>query len=74
MLDIFQIIQQWVKGSNLTEKPFDRAEEIWLALGYTREFPDTEAPSQPNFKKSDTEIEEPVSLECSRPTTTANPD
>ena len=41
--DLFQIIQQWVEGSNLADKPFDKAEEIWLALGYTPVFSDTEA-------------------------------
>jgi len=65
--DLFQIIQQWVKRSNLTEKPFDRAEEIWLALGYTRELSDTEDLSQLNFNISDTEIEEPVLLKAPDP-------
>ena len=59
--DIFQIIQYWVESSHLSEKPFDRAEEIWLALGYTRELSDTETLSQLNFNISDAEIEKPVS-------------
>ena len=59
--DLFQIIQQWVEGSNLTAKPFDKAEEIWLALGYTPVFSDTEALSQLNFNISGTEIEKPAS-------------
>jgi len=59
--DLFHIIQLWVEGSNLSEKPFDKAEEIWLALGYTREFSDTEGLSQLNAEMPDAEIEEPVS-------------
>ena len=34
--DLSQIIQQWVERSNLTAKSPDKAEETWLALGYTR--------------------------------------
>lgn len=59
--DLFQIIQQWVEGSNLTEKPFDKAEEIWLALGYTPVYSDTEALPQLNFEISDTKVEQPTS-------------
>jgi len=40
--DLFQIIQQWVQGSNLSEQPPDKTEKIWSALGYTREIPDNE--------------------------------
>jgi hypothetical protein len=58
--DLFQIIHLWVEGSNLSEKPFDKTEEIWLALGYTRELSDTEELSQLNAIMPDTEIEEPV--------------
>jgi hypothetical protein len=58
--DLFQIIQQWVEGSNLSEKPFDKAEEIWLALGYTRELFDTEDLSQLNANMPDREVEKPV--------------
>ncbi len=65
--DLFHIIQQWVEGSNLIEKPVDRAEEIWLALGYTRELSDTEALSQLNFNITDTEIEKPVSWNAPDP-------
>ena len=59
--DLFQIIQQWVEGSNLADKPFDKAEEIWLALGYTPVFSDMEALSQLNFNMPVTEIEKPAS-------------
>jgi len=65
--DLFQIIQQWVEGSNLTDKPFDKAEEIWLALGYTPVFSDTEALSQLNFNMPVTEIEKPVSWNAPDP-------
>jgi hypothetical protein len=65
--DLFQIIQQWVKVSNLTGKPFDRAEEIWLALGYTRELSDAENLPHLNLNMSDAEIEEPVSLKAPDP-------
>ena len=65
--DLFQIIQQWVEGSNLTAKPFDKAEEIWLALGYTPVFSDTEALSQLNFNMPVTEIEKPVSWNAPDP-------
>lgn len=65
--DLFQIIQRWVKGSNLTVKPLEKAEEIWLALGYTREFTDVDADSQLNFDIPETEIGEPVSLEAPDP-------
>ena len=39
--DLFQIIQHWVDGSNLSEQPLDKAEKIWLALGYTQNLSDT---------------------------------
>ena len=65
--DLFRIIQQWVEGSHLSEKPFDKAEEIWLALGYTREFSDTETFSQLYSTLSDTEIEKPVSWHAPDP-------
>jgi len=65
--DLFHIIQQWVKGSNLTEKSFDRAEEIWLALGYTPVLSDTEVLSQLNFPMPGTEIENPVSWNAPEP-------
>jgi hypothetical protein len=65
--DLFQIIRQWVEGSNLTEKPFDRAEEIWLALGYTPVFSDTEDLLQLNFDLSGTKIEEPSSWNAPDP-------
>ena len=65
--DLFQIIQQWVEGSNLTDKPFDKAEEIWLALGYTPVFSDMEALSQLNFNMPVTEIEKPVSWNAPDP-------
>ena len=61
--DLFQIIQQWVKGSNLIEKPLDTAEEIFLALGYTSTsvLSEIEALSQLNFNMPVTEIEKPAS-------------
>jgi hypothetical protein len=65
--DLFQIIQRWVKGSDLTGKPLDKAEEIWLALGYTRELTNAEDHSQLNFDIPETEIEEPVSLKAPEP-------
>ena len=65
--DLFQIIQQWVEGSNLTAKPFDKAEEIWLALGYTPVFSDMEALSQLNFNMPDSEIEKPASWNAPDP-------
>jgi len=65
--DLFRIIQQWVEGSHLSEKPFDKAEEIWLALGYTREFSDTEVLSQLYANMPDTEIEKPVSWQAPDP-------
>ena len=65
--DLFQIIQQWVERSNLTKKPFDKAQEIWLALGYTRVFSDTEVLSQLNFNITDSEIEEPASWNAPDP-------
>jgi hypothetical protein len=58
--DLFRIIQQWVEGSNLTEKPFDKAEEIWLALGYTSVPSDTMSPAQMNFNIPGAEIDKPV--------------
>ena len=65
--DLFQIIQRWVKSSNLTGKSLDKAEEIWLALGYTRELIDAEDNSQPNSDLVDTEIEVPVTLKAPEP-------
>ena len=58
--DLFRIIQQWVERSHLSENPFDKAVEICLALGYTRELSDSEVLSQLNANMSDTEIEKPV--------------
>ena len=40
--DLFQIIQQWVKASNLSEQSYDITEKIWSALGYTSELSDNE--------------------------------
>ena len=67
--DLFQIIQQWVKGSNLIEKPLDTAEEIFLALGYTSTsvLSETEALSQLNFNMPDSEIEKPASWNAPDP-------
>jgi hypothetical protein len=65
--DLFQIIQRWVEGSNLAEKPFDKAEEILLALGYTPALSGTEALSQLNFHMPGTEIENPVSWNAPEP-------
>jgi hypothetical protein len=59
--DIFQIIRQWVKGSNLSKQPFDQAEKIWLALGYTCKLSDSGDLSQPNANAPGTEVEESVS-------------
>ena len=59
--DLFHIIQHWVEGSNLSEQPLDKAEKIWLALGYTHELSDTEDLSELNVNMLVTEIEEPVS-------------
>jgi hypothetical protein len=59
-VNLFHIIQSWVEGSNLSEKPFDKAEEIWLALGYTREFSSDEGLSPLNSDIPDREIEQRV--------------
>ena len=60
--DLFQIIQHWVEGSNLSEQPLEKAEKIWLALGYTNKLSDTEDISQLNVNMPGLEIEKPVSL------------
>jgi hypothetical protein len=65
--DLSQIIQQWVERSNLTEKSPDKAEEIWLALGYTRTFADSEALSQLDFEVPEAEIEKSVSWSAPEP-------
>ena len=59
--DLFQIIQHWVKGSNLSEQPVVVTEKIWFALGYTRELPENDYLSQPDANSSDSEVEKPVS-------------
>ena len=59
--DLFQIIQNWVEGSNLSEQPSDKAEKIWLALGYTHKLSDDEVLSQLNVFTPDSEIEKAVS-------------
>jgi hypothetical protein len=46
--DLFQIIQQWMKKSNLSQQPLDKAEEICLALGYSRRLSGNEALFQLN--------------------------
>ena len=60
--DLFQIIQHWVEGSDLSEQPLDKAEKIWLALGYTNKLSDTEDLSQLNVNMPGLEIKKPVSL------------
>ena len=65
--DLFQIIQQWVERSNLTEKSLDIAEETWFALGYTRILDDTEALSQLVFDVPGSEIEKPASWNAPDP-------
>jgi len=65
--DLFHIIQHWVKGSKLAEKPFDRVEDIWLALGYTPVLSDTEPLSQPNSNLPATETEKPASWNAPEP-------
>jgi hypothetical protein len=59
--DIFQIIQHWVEGSNLSNQPFENTEKIWLALGYTRKISDSEDLSLSNANMPGTEVEESVS-------------
>ena len=56
--DLFQIIQQWVQGSNLSEQPPDKTEKIWSALGYTREITDNERYLQLNDNIADSAAEE----------------
>jgi len=60
--DLFQIIQHWVEGSNLSGQPLDKAEKIWLALGYTYSLSDTEDLPELSVDMPGSEIEEPVSL------------
>ncbi|HXL36887.1 MAG TPA: hypothetical protein VN954_06775 [Ktedonobacteraceae bacterium] len=65
--DLFQIIQQWIERSNLSKQPLDKAEKIWLALGYTRELSDTEYHSQLEANVTGIEIEKPVSWNAPDP-------
>ena len=65
--DLFQIIQQWVERSNLSKQPLDKAEKIWLALGYTPELSDTEYHSQLEANVPGLEIEKPVSWNAPDP-------
>lgn len=65
--DLLKIIQQWVEGSNLTEKSPDIANETWFILGYTRELADTEALSQMSFNLPASEIEKPASWNAPDP-------
>ena len=65
--DLFQIIQQWVERSNLSKQPLDKAEKIWLALGYTRELSDTAYHSQLEANVTGIEIEKPVSWNAPDP-------
>src|SRR5689334_2955727 len=58
--DLFQIIQQWIKTSNLSQQPFDKTENIWLALGFTRQLPDNEDLTSQNVDISATEIDNPI--------------
>lgn len=59
--DLFQIIQNWVVGSNLSDQPLDKSEKIWLALGYTHKLSDTEEISQLSVNIPDSDIEKTVS-------------
>jgi hypothetical protein len=59
--DLLQIIQQWVEGSKLSNQPLEKAEKIWLALGYTHKLSDPEGLSQLKVDLPGSEIEEPVS-------------
>ena len=72
--DLFQIIQHWVEGSNLSGQPLDKAEKIWLALGYTHNLSDTEDLPELNVNMPGSEIEEPVSLIAPEPPTSTNSD
>jgi len=65
--DLFQIIQQWIERSNLSKQPLDKAEKIWLALGYTRELSDTAYHSQLEANVPGIEIEKPVSWNAPDP-------
>jgi len=59
--DLFQIIQEWVQGSNLSEQPVDKTEKIWSALGYTREITDNERFLQLNANIADSAVEKQFS-------------
>jgi hypothetical protein len=65
--DLLKIIQQWVEGSNLTEKSPEIAKETWFTLGYTRELADTEALTQMTFNLPVSEIEKPTSWNAPDP-------
>jgi len=59
--DLFQVIQHWIEGSNLSEQPLDKAETIWLALGFTHKPSESDVLPELNLEMLVTEIEEPVS-------------
>jgi hypothetical protein len=65
--DLFQIVQRWVEVSKLCKQPLDKAENIWLALGYTRELSDTEHHSPPEANVPAIEIEKPILLNAPDP-------
>src|SRR5215469_3441054 len=60
-LDLFQIIQRWVVGSNLSAQPVDETEKIWYALGYTRVLLDNEHYLQPDANIPISEVEKSIS-------------
>ena len=65
--DLFHIIQQWVAISKLSKQPLDKAENIWLALGYTPELSDTEHHPQLEANVPAIEIEESTSWNAPDP-------
>jgi hypothetical protein len=65
--DLFQIIQRWVEVSGLCKQPLDKAENICLALGYTRELSDTEHHSPLTANIPGIEIEKPASWNAPDP-------
>src|SRR6266480_6883754 len=65
--DLFQVIQRWVEVSGLCKQPLDKAENICLALGYTRELSDTEHHSPLTVNIPAVEIENPASWNAPDP-------
>jgi hypothetical protein len=59
-VDLCNVVEQWIDGSQPSEEAFDIPEETRLALGYTRTLPDTRLPAHRQADAPDTDHDWPT--------------